>query len=186
MNSQATWMNEPVVSGTIPGNGLRPLWYAVHTRARHEKTVSEQLRRKGVENFLPLYRTFRRWKNGDHRVELPLFPGYTFVRIVLQDRLEVLKATGVVRLVGRNGRPVPVEDREVENLRQALDAGVNAAPHPYLTVGRRVLITAGPLAGHEGILVRRKNGMRVVLSVDLIQRSVLVDVEADAFEPARN
>jgi transcription antitermination factor NusG len=174
----------PTASELKLGNTWEPRWFAVHTRSRHEKSASEQLRCREVETFLPLYQSTRRWRNGDHDVQLPLFPGYTFVRIALKDRLQVLKVPSVVRLVGFNGTPVPLEDQEVEGLRSALASGVNAAPHPYLTVGRRVRITAGPLNGHEGILVRRKGALRVVLSIDLIQRSVLVDLGAYELEPA--
>jgi transcription antitermination factor NusG len=162
---------------------FEPRWYAVWTRSRHEKSVAEQVRRKAVEVFLPLYGTVRRWENGDHHVELPLFPGYAFVRISLRDRLSVLKVPGVVRLVGFNGTPIPLDDGEIESLRRALTAGIKAAPHPYLTVGRRVRITGGPLAGREGILMRRKGAGHVVLSLDLIQRSIFVVLKLDAIEP---
>jgi transcription antitermination factor NusG len=162
---------------------FEPRWFAVHTRSRHEKSASEQLRCREVETFLPLYQSTRRWRNGDHDVQLPLFPGYTFVRIPLKDRLHVLKVPGVVRLVGFNGTPVPLEDREIEGLRCALGSGVKATPHPYLTIGRRVRITAGPLAGRQGILERMKNSAEVVLSIDLIQRSILVHVDALCIEP---
>jgi transcription antitermination factor NusG len=165
------------------GGEALPRWYAVWTRSRHEKSVSDHLSRKDLETFLPLYSTIRRWKNGDHRVEMPLFPGYTFVRMRLEDHLQVLKVAGVVRLVGFGSMPTPLEDGQVESLRRALGAGVKAEPHPYLTAGRRVRITAGPLAGREGLLVRWKSALRVVLSVDLIQRSILVDTEAQALEP---
>jgi transcription termination/antitermination protein NusG len=168
----------------MPHEHRSPRWYVTHTRSRHEKSVAEQLRRKGIETLLPLYETVRRWRNGDHRVQLPLFPGYAFVRISIDDRLPVLKVPGVVRLVGFNGTPTPLADEEVEGLSRALAAGVKAAPHPYLTAGRRVRITAGPLTGREGILVRRKGTLRVVLSIDLIQRSVLVDLDGNSLEPA--
>lgn len=158
-------------------------WYAAYTRWRHEKAVAEQLQTRGIETFLPLYRTVRRWKNGNRRVQLPLFPGYAFARFALADRLPVLKVPGVVCLVGFNGKPAALADGEVEGLRQALAAGTGAEPHPYLTEGRRVRITAGPLAGREGVLVRRQGAVRVVLSIDLIQRSVLVDIASDELEP---
>ncbi|HET7215100.1 MAG TPA: UpxY family transcription antiterminator [Terriglobia bacterium] len=158
-------------------------WYAAYTRWRHEKAVAEQLQTKGIETFLPLYKTVRRWKNGNHRVQLPLFPGYAFARFALADRLPVLKVPGVVCLVGFNGMPAALEEGEVEGLRQALAAGAGAEPHPYLTEGRRVRITAGPLAGREGVLVRRQGAVRVVLSIDLIQRSVLVDIASEELEP---
>lgn len=165
-------------------DAYKPRWFAVHTRSRHEKSASELLRRKDIETFLPLYHSTRRWQNGDHEVHLPLFPGYTFVRMALRDRLDVLKVPGVVGLVGIRRTAVPLDDPEIEGLRLALAAGVNVAPHPYLIVGRRVRITAGPLNGHEGILVRRRGALRVVLSIDLIQRSVLVDLDASELEPA--
>jgi transcription antitermination factor NusG len=167
-------------------NGLEPRWYAAYTRSRHEKSVADLLQRKQIDTFLPIYETMRRWRNGDHRVQLPLFPGYTFVHIALRDRLDVLKVPGVVRLVGFDGMPAALEDEDVESLRRALLGGMKAAPHPYLTVGRRVRITAGPLAGREGILVRRKGSLRVVLSIDLIQRSVVADVDATWLEPILN
>jgi transcription termination/antitermination protein NusG len=167
----------------LPALYAEPRWYAAWTRSRHEKAVAEQLERKLVETFLPLYETVRQWKNGRHRVALPLFPGYAFVRIALRDRLEVLKVPGVVRLVGFNGTPTPLGDEEVESLRHALALGVRASPHPFLTVGRRVRITAGPLAGYEGILVRRKGSQRIVLSIDLIQRSIQLDTSAVSLAP---
>jgi len=172
-----------VASEKIPGDGFQPLWYAVYTRSRHEKSVVDQLQFKQIETFLPLCEMMRRWKNGDHRVQLPLFPGYAFVHIALKDRLHVLNVPGVVRLVGFDGTPTPLADEEVEGLRRVLSSSVKVAPHPYLAVGRRVRITAGPLTGLEGILVRKKGDLQVVLSIDLIQRSVLVHVDALSLEP---
>lgn len=158
-------------------------WYVAHTRSRHEKSVAYILERKQIEAFVPLFRTVRRWKNGEHHVDLPLFPGYAFVRIPLVNRLQVLKVPGVVQLVGFQGTPAALEDEEVESLRQAISSGVKATPHPYLTVGRRVRVTAGPLTGREGILVRRKGVTRVVLSISLIQRSVVADLDSQSIEP---
>jgi len=109
---------------------------------------------------------------------LPLFPGYLFVRIALRDRLQVLEIPSVARLVGFNGAPAPLPGGETEALKVGLEGGLHVVPHPYLKVGRRVRIIAGPLAGFEGILLRKKNEQRFVLSVDLIQRSVLLDIDA--------
>jgi len=178
--------SRPAAGVTMLGKGFEPRWYALCTRSRHEKSVGDLLQRKRIETFLPLYETIRRWKNGDHRVELPLFPGYAFVHIALRDRLQVLKVPGVVRMVAFDGAPAPLGDDEVESLRRALSlsAGVKAVPHPYLTAGRRVRITGGALAGREGILLRKKGEARVVLSVDLIQRSVLVSIDAAWLDPA--
>jgi transcription antitermination factor NusG len=167
----------------VPAEYFTPRWYAAYTRSRHEKRVADECRRRAIETFLPVYETIREWKNGRHWIELALFPGYAFVRIALRDRLEVVKVPGVVRLVGFNGTPTPLADEEVGRLRHALAEGMRVQPHPYLTVGRRVRITAGPLAGHEGILVRRKGQTGVVLSVDLIQRSILVQIDAASLAP---
>ena len=166
-----------------PSSFYAALWYAAYTSANHEKRVAEELARKSVEHFLPLYGAVRRWK--DRRVELqvPLFPGYVFVQIALRDRLDVLKVPGVVRLVGFNSAPTPVPKEQVEGLRHALQEGFRAEPHPYLDAGRRVRIKAGPLAGWKGIVVRRKGDFRVVLSAELIQRSIIMDIEASCLEP---
>jgi transcription antitermination factor NusG len=158
-------------------------WYAVYTRAQHEKRVAQLLAQRSVENFLPVYETVHRWKDRKVSLQMPLFPGYLFVRIALIDRLRVLQVPSVVRLVGFNGGPTALADEEVEGLRRALAEGVRAEPHPYLRVGRLVRITAGPLAGREGILKRWKGDLRVVLSTDLIQRSILVDVDARCVVP---
>jgi transcription antitermination factor NusG len=135
-----------------------------------------------VEHFLPLYESMRRWKDRRVKLQLPLFPGYVFVRLSLCDRLKVLQVPGVARLVGFNGQPAVLPDREIEALRSSTLVPLGAKPHPYLTVGRRVRIQRGILAGVEGILIRRKNALRVVLSIDPIMRSVSVEVDASDLE----
>lgn len=182
----------------IEGHGLSPdggvvqevrgapaQWYAAYTRSRHEKVVAEALQQRTVEHFLPLYETVRKWKNGRFKVQLPLFPGYLFVHIALPDRLRVLQAPGVVRLVGFNGVPAPLPQAELEIIRSALSKGVEAEPHPYLRVGQRVRITSGPMEGLQGILLRRRGKPRVVVSVDLIMRSVALDIDAAQLEPVK-
>lgn len=162
----------------------QPRWYVAHTRARHEKCVDAQLGRNAIERFLPLAESVRRWKDRRMQLKLPLFPGYVFVRIAWQERMRVLRIPSVVRLVGFNGVPAILDDDEIERLRRALANGVYAEPHRYLTVGRRVRICTGPLAGCEGILRRWKGNLRVVLSVEAIQRSISVDVDASSLETA--
>jgi transcription antitermination factor NusG len=164
---------------------LEPHWYATYTRSRHEKRVAEQLERKHLEYFLPSYQAIRQWKNGKARVEFPLFPGYIFVRIPLRERLQVLEVPGVVRLVGFNGLPAPLPQSDIEIMRDALRKGIEAAPHPYLTVGTRVRIKNGPLQGLQGILLRRKGNPRVVVSVELIMRSIAIDIDIADIEPVR-
>jgi len=162
------------------------LWYAGYTAARHEKRVAEHFSQRGIEHFLPLYDTVHRWNNGRHRVSLPLFPGYIFVRIALQERLRVLEVPGFVRLVGFNALPQPLPESDVSKMRDALSQGVLAEPYPYLTAGTRVEVRSGPLAGLTGILLRRQNKYRVVISVDLIMQSMVVEVAAEDVIPVRN
>ena len=162
---------------------LESRWYAAYTCANHEKRVREQLEQRSVESFLPIYETVRRWKDRRMRLQLPLFPGYLFVRIAAIDRLRVLQIPGVVRLVGFNGQLIALPDEEIKALKKGLALGVHPEPHPFLTVGRRVRIKEGPLEGREGILLRRKRSLRVVLSIELIQRSIVVDVDVADVEP---
>jgi transcription antitermination factor NusG len=166
-----------VAQGEGPGEDS---WYALYTCPRHEKRVAKQIEQNRISCFLPLYRSVRRWKDRRKEIDLALFPGYVFVHIALKDRLRVLQLASVVRFVSFNGRPVALPAGEMEALMNGLTRGVRAEPHPYLTVGRRVNVKHGPLAGSQGILVRRKDKFRVVLSLDLIMRSVAVEVdEAD-------
>lgn len=179
---------EPVpnrMTETIEPGYAQPHWYAVYTRSRHEKTVAEQLVQKSVEHFLPLYETIRKWKNGRFKVQLPLFPGYLFVYIPLQERLQVLQVPGVVQLVGSSGMPLALPQAEIETIRDAMTKGIQAHPHPYLKVGSRVRINSGPLEGLRGILLRKKGKLRLVVSVDLIMRSISIDVDASEVEPVR-
>jgi transcription antitermination factor NusG len=163
--------------------GVELRWYAAYTRANHEKRVREQLGLRSVESYLPVYEAMRRWKDRRTRLQLPLFPGYVFVHIALAERLRVLEVPSVVRLVGFNAHPVPLPDAEIERLKTGLAGGVRVEPHPFLTVGRRMRIKAGPLEGLEGILVRRKGRLRLVLSIELIRRSMVVDVDAEDVQP---
>lgn len=162
---------------------LVPHWYAVYTSAHHEKRVAEHLSRRSIEQFLPLYRSERKWKDRRVELELPLFPGYVFVRTALRDRLRILQIPGVANLVGFGGMPTALPESDVDRLKQGLASGIRAQPHPFLTVGRNVRVKGGPLAGIVGILLRRKNAMRVVLSLKLIQRSVSLEVDVAQIEP---
>jgi transcription antitermination factor NusG len=161
-----------------PSSYCDPFWYAAYTSANHEKRVAEQLTRRSVEHLLPLYHTVRRWKDRKVQLQLPLFPGYVFVRLALRDRLQVLQVPGVANLVGFSGMPAALPQEEIDALRTSLLISARAEPHPYLTVGRRVRIKAGPFAGMEGILIGKKNQARLVISLDFIQRSVAVEVSA--------
>ena len=164
-------------------SSTRPaFWYAAYTRARHEKLVARQLQERQIACFLPLYSSVRRWKDRRKMLELPLFPGYVFVHIHPEDRLQVLGIPGVARFVSINGRPAEVPESDIESLQRGVANGVHAEPHPYLKVGQRVHVKRGPLAGSEGILVRKKDKLRVVLSIHLIMRSVAAEVEVGDIE----
>jgi transcription antitermination factor NusG len=163
--------------GSLSAALCKPRWYAAYTSANHEKRVTEQFVVRDVEHFLPVYESVRRWKDRRVMLQMPLFPGYVFVRMALRDRLQVQQVPGVAHLVGFDGTPAALPDEEIDALRTSLESGVRAEPHPYLTVGRHVRLKSGPLAGMQGILVRRKGNFRVVISIELIQRSVAVDAD---------
>jgi transcription antitermination factor NusG len=163
-----------------------PRWYAAYTSANHEKRVALQLQERAVEHFLPLYESVRRWKDRRRKLQLPLFPSYLFVRVALCDRLRVLQVPGVARLVGFNGLPCALPDSEIEAIQTCLARRVCLEPHLYVQVGRRVRVKAGPLKGLEGILIRRKNASRFVISLDLIMRSVAVEIDGTEVEPCRS
>ena len=169
--------------GSVRSSMVQPRWYAVYTCVRHEKAVARQFSERDVDCFVPLYRAVHRWKDRRKVLELALFPGYVFVRISLSERLKVLQVPSVVSLISFNGRPVPIEEKEIESLRHGLASALHIEPHPYLTVGRRVRLKAGPLVGAEGILVRKKDSCRLVMSIDLLMRSVAVEVDEADVEP---
>lgn len=158
-------------------------WFAAYTCPRHEKYVRRQLDDRQIESFLPLYRSTRRWKDRRKEVEFVLFPGYVFVRIHERERLRVLELAGVVSFVTFNGRPAALHEGEIESLRTGLEQGVLAEPHPFLQVGRKVRVVHGPLAGLEGLLVRKKDRVRVVLSLQAIMQSVALEVDAQDVKP---
>jgi len=165
------------------GTAAQIRWYAVYTCANREKREADQFVGRNVEHFLPQYESVRRWKDREVRLHLPLFPGYVFVHLALQERLRVLQIPGVVRLVGFNRSPAPMLEEDMTRIRQFLGQGWRVEPHPYLQVGRRVRVVRGPLTGMEGIVARRKNRSRLVLSFDLIQRSMAVEMDEGDLAP---
>jgi transcription antitermination factor NusG len=182
-----TNLQTPLCSERAWATALNPTeqlhWYAVHTYANHEKNVRRQLEFRSICSFLPLYERISRWKDRRVKLELPLFSGYIFVRMALSQKLPVLQTPGVVRMVGFNGIPAPLADDEIEAIRTGLDSKLFVEPHPFLTVGRRVRIKSGPLAGLQGILVRKRGSFRFVISLDLIERSIAADVDGADIVP---
>jgi len=158
-------------------------WYAVSVRPRHEKLVTLHLQHQGLKHFLPVYRSVRRWKDRRKELDMALFPGYIFVNLDLRDRLRVLRAPGVVQFVTFQGQPASIPDPEIRALESSLSTGLRVQPHPYLHQGARVRVKSGPLVGAEGIMIRRKERFRLVLSIDLIMRSVMFEVDEADVEP---
>jgi len=175
---------EQLVNGLVVAQEFSASWFAAYTNSRHEKRVAWQLGERQIESFLPLYRTRHRWRNRcEMDLELPLFPSYVFVRIDPRERVRVLQVPGVLSLVGFGRSLAPLPDFEIEALRSGLGQR-NVEPHPYLVLGEKVRIKAGPMMGLEGVLVRKKNNFRVVLALDAIMQCVAVEVGADDLEPA--
>lgn len=160
-----------------PAQSLLNCWYAVHVRSRLESQVSIALRGKGYEEFLPTYRSSRLWCDRHKEFDLPLFPGYLFARFDVRERLPILKSPGVITIVGLGKTPVPISDEEFEAIRAIVRSGLPVEPWKNLTVGSRVLIEAGPLAGLEGIALSLDKKFRIVVSVPLLQRSVGIEVD---------
>lgn len=158
-------------------------WYAIWTRSRHEKYVRDQLIGQGIEPLLPLIKKTNQWKDRTKEVEVPLFPGYCFARFEWKERLNVLKATGVVRIIGNNGRPEPISENEIEAVKRLMTTTLPYASHPYLQEGMKVRIIHGPLKGIEGILCRKDNRHRVVLSVQLIRQAAAVEMDLADLAP---
>ena len=154
-------------------------WFVLTAKSRHEKVVSENLRGKGLESFVPLYRARRRWTDRIQSVDLPLFPGYVFCRFSYMSRLPVLNTPGVTSVVGFSDVPTPVADEEISRIQAIQASGLPAQPWPYLRVGQMARIERGALAGLEGVLIREKDALRVVVSVELLRRAVAVEIDRD-------
>jgi len=157
-------------------------WYAIYTRHHHERNVALALEGKGLEAFLPLYTSVRRWKDRDKKLQLPLFPCYVFLRNPIGRWQPVLATPGVHSVVGFGGRPAVIPISEIEAVRRIVGSSVRAEPHPYLRCGDRVRITAGPLQGLEGRLLRKKSLWKLLVSVEMLQRSVAVEIDATMIE----
>jgi transcription antitermination factor NusG len=163
--------------------GNLPRWYAVFTTPRHEKRIVWHFGQRQIDSFLPLYQARHRWKNRSTvTLELPLFPNYLFVRIDTRDRFRVLNVPGVLSIVSSGRELLAVPDHYINSLRDGLSAH-RIEPHPNLEIGERVRIKIGPMTGMEGVLARHKNELRVVLRLDMIGRSVAVEVSVADIEP---
>jgi transcriptional antiterminator NusG len=159
--------------------GAKWPWFAIRVRSRFDKAVSEGLRSRNYESFAALYRVKRRWANRNREVEMPLFPGYVFSSFDPNNRLPILMCPGVVHLVGFGDGPTPVDENELEAVRAALRSRLTVEPCDFIAAGQRVRVEDGSLAGVEGLVLRVKSRLRLVISVTLLQRSVVVELDTD-------
>jgi transcription elongation factor/antiterminator RfaH len=169
----------PITAGEFETPRQEPYepWYALYTKHQHEKAAARLLERTGFEIFLPLYQTVHRWKDRNRKVQLPLFPGYLFLRMGFERKIDVLRTPGVFSFIESGGKPCPIPDDEIDAIRRAANSPTHLEPHPFLKSGDRVRIRSGPLAGIEGILTGAKKRYRIVLSVELLQKSVGLEVD---------
>ena len=172
-------------SGAIPELG-HVSWFAVRVRSNFERIAAAHLRERGYEEFAPSHKTERQWSDRKKEIDQFLFPGYVFCRFDPQNRLPVLTAPGVVDVVGWGKVPAPIPDEEIERVRKLVQSGLLLSPWPYLELGQVVLIERGPLAGTEGILVEVKGRCRLVVSINLLKRSISAEVERSCVRPVKS
>jgi transcription antitermination factor NusG len=158
-------------------------WFALRVRPNYEKPVAAALRGKGFHEFLPLLRTRRQWSDRVKVMDLPLFPGYLFCRLNLEDRMPLLTTPGFLYLVGVGKNPEPVDDSEIAAIQSVLRSGVAVTAWPALVVGQKVRLKHGPLRGLEGVLTRIANQHRMYVSVTLLKRSISVEVAPEWIHP---
>jgi transcription antitermination factor NusG len=158
-------------------------WWALYTRHQHEKVVADMLTAKGFEVFLPLYESVRRWKDRSKVLSLPLFPCYVFVRGGLNRRLQVVTTPGVHMILNHGEKVATIPEDEIQAIRLTVEGNFRVEPYPFLKCGERVRVTRGTLEGVEGVLIRKKNMYRLVLSVDMLAQSVAVEIDAADVEP---
>jgi transcriptional antiterminator NusG len=161
-------------------------WFAVRVRSNFERIAVTHLRERGYEEFAPSHKTERNWSDRKKEIDQFLFPGYVFCRFNPQDRLPVLTAPGVVDVVGWGKIPAPIPDQEIERVRRMVQSGLLVSPWPYLELGQAVLIEHGPLAGMEGILAEVKGRCRLVVSINLLKRSISAEVERSCVRPVKS
>jgi transcription antitermination factor NusG len=157
-------------------------WYALRTRSNYEKIAASFLEARGFEQFLPLYRAPKRWSDRVVEQSLPMFPGYLFCRFDGRYRAPLLSGLGIVSIVAFGGKLAQIDDIEIEGIRKALGSGHNMEPYPYLQEGQKIRIEKGPLQGLRGILVKKRS-WRMVISVEMLRRSVAVEVDPGSIAP---
>ncbi len=175
-----------VVPEPRKGNAyLKTEWFALYTRSRFEKKMLVELTDRRIETFLPMREILSRWKDRKKKIWIPLFPGYIFVNHLntAENRIRILNIPGAVRFVGLEGHAQPIPEEQIQNVRRFLESSIAVDPYPYMRVGSRVEVIAGPLKGIRGILVKKRGRFRFVIQVDLIRQAVSVEIDASDVRP---
>jgi len=175
-----------VPAETSQERDARGNWFALSVNVRHEKVVSELLCNKGFETFLPLYKRRHQYARRFREFELPLFPGYLFCNTNLSRRLPIMTTPGVIWIVGAGRTPIPVDNQEITSLKKAVEAGIALTPHHFWQSGEIGRISSGPLTGVEGVVIKTKQSMRLILSVTLLQRAVMLEIDSSCVELVTN
>lgn len=175
-------------TGQVPNTWVSPdemKWYALHTRARHEKTVERRLLEEGLETFVPTAIEVHRWSDRKKKVEVPLFNCYVFVRCALtaQDRTRVHRIESVHGFVGVRGTSLPIPDEQIDGIRRVLTQSAPWRSYPFLKAGQRVRVRGGAMDGVEGVFLSENGDNSLVISVDAIQRSMAVRIDGYHVEP---
>jgi transcription antitermination factor NusG len=174
--------NRVTAEGFIAMSGTKE-WFAVQLRSRFEKIVALHLRSKGYEEYLPLYRSRRRWSDRMKEIEVPLFPGYIFCKLDITDRLPLLVVPGVKFIVSSGRIPIPIPEHEIQGIQRVVDSGLHYGPWRSLCAGESVRVEYGPLRGVEGVVLRVKDEYQLIISITLLSRSVSVTIDRDCITP---
>ncbi|HWB85982.1 MAG TPA: transcription termination/antitermination NusG family protein [Bryobacteraceae bacterium] len=166
-----------------PPNGGPSQWFALVVKPRFDKAVARALAVKGYETLLPVYKKYHKYGERSRHFELPLFPGYVCCRFDVRTMLPILTTPGVIRVLGARNMPTPLSDAEIHSLQRAIEAQLPVEPFPYVDTGQKVRITSGVLAGVEGIVLKSKPSLRLVLSITLLQRSILLEIGRSQVSP---
>jgi transcription antitermination factor NusG len=179
--SNTTSFHEPLPEPAY----LQPQWYALYTRSRFEKKMLGELTDRQVEVFLPMREIISRWKDRKKKIWMPLFPGYIFVNYVdtPENRFRILNIPGAVRFVGIERHADPIPEEQILSIRRLLESSIDGDPYPYIQVGTRAEVIAGPLTGVRGLLIEKRGKFRFVLQVDLIRQAVSVEIDASDIRP---
>ena len=170
----------PVIERPSENGIVKPEWFALYTRSRFEKKMLSELTDRSVEVFLPMREILSRWKDRKKRIWIPLFPGYIFINHIdtPENRFRILNIPGAVRFVSLEGHAQPIPEDQIQYVRRFLESNISIDPYPYMQVGARVEVIAGPLKGIQGILVEKRGRFRFVIQVDLIRQAVSVEIDA--------